>query len=359
MNNGNDITTGLISEDAIRQKFSSLLVDSIITDNFFNITVISNNILDLLEFTQDELRGKSIDYLTSRTGIVGDLKRDLSNGYFEERPVTLITKSQRKLVFGISGFYLGLISEINGRIIFTIRSLDKAETLKQQLHAKKVELDNFIYRAGHDLRGPLATIKGLINLLKIRENDGEVDRLVQLIDAHANKLDERLFQLVYLAQSGSNCDLANDEQVSNSIETRLRRIIEKNAFVDFLELHFTAPATIQGCIDCNLLCEILENLLLYILSLSMNSAHNQILYRIEEELNEIKVTIDTVGFVITEQLTEALLIPDFEYTDLVRYPQMINYYTAQKRADQLHSKIKFTMLPAERQRIELRIPIIL
>src|SRR5690242_6393963 len=130
MNNGNDITTGLISEEAIRQKFSSLLVYSIITDNFFNITVISNNILDLLEFSQDELRGKSIDYLTSRTGIVGDLKRDLSNGYFEERPVTLITKSQRKLVFGISGFYLGLISEINGRIIFTIRSLDKAETLK-------------------------------------------------------------------------------------------------------------------------------------------------------------------------------------------------------------------------------------
>lgn len=359
MNNGNDITTGLISEDTIRQKFSSLLVDSIITDNFFNITVISNNILDLLEFTQDELRGKNINYLAAKADIVCDIKRELGNGYFEERPVTLVSKTQRKLVFGISGFYLGLISEINGRIIFTIRSLDKAETLKQQLHAKKVELDNFIYRAGHDLRGPLATIKGLINLLKIRRNDSEVDRLVQLIDAHANTLDERLFQLVYLAQSGSNCDLPNDDQVSNSIETRLRRIIEKNAFVDFLELHFTAPEAIQECIDCNVLCEVLENLLLYILSLSMNSAHNQIFYRIEDNLDELKVTIDSVGFVITEQLIEALQIPDFEYTDLVRYPQMINYYTAQKRADQLHTKIKFTMLSAEKQRIELRIPIIL
>src|SRR5688572_31003502 len=143
MKNGTDITTGLISEETIRQKFSSLFVDSIVTDNFFNITIISSNILELLEFTQEGLRGKNINYLAAKGDIVGDIKRDLSNGFFEERPVTLITKSQRKLVFGISGFYLGLISEINGRIIFTIRSLDKAETLKQQLQAKKVELDNF------------------------------------------------------------------------------------------------------------------------------------------------------------------------------------------------------------------------
>ena len=358
MNNGTDITAGLISEETIRQKFSSLLVDSIITDNFFNITIISNNILELLEFSQEELRGKNINYLAAQVDIIGELKRHLSNGYFEERPVTLVSKTQRKLVFGISGFYLGLISEMNGRIIFTVRSLDKAETLKQQLQAKKVELDNFIYRAGHDLRGPLATIKGLINLLKIRENNDEVDRLVQLIDAHANTLDERLFQLVYLTQSGTNCDLVHDDEVTINIETRLRRIIEKNAFVDFLELHFTSPETIPDGIDCNLVCEVLENLLLYILGLSMNSAHNQILYRIETDLKELKITIDSVGFVITEQLTEALQIPDFEYTDLVRYPQMINYYTAQKRATQLNSKLKVILLSAERQRIELRIPLI-
>ncbi|HEU5290610.1 MAG TPA: hypothetical protein VFU05_08220, partial [Cyclobacteriaceae bacterium] len=231
--------------------------------------------------------------------------------------------------------------------------------LKQQLQAKKVELDNFIYRAGHDLRGPLATIKGLINILKIRENNDEVDRLVQLIDAHANTLDERLFQLVYLTQSGSNCDLDNDEQVTNNIETRLRRIIEKNAFVDFLELHFTGPETELRGVDCNLLCETLENLLLYILSLSMNSAHNQIFYRLEYDLHELRVIIDSIGFVITEQVTEALQIPDFEYTDLVRYPQMINYYTAQKRIGQLHSRIKVLLLSPDRQRIEVRIPIIL
>lgn len=356
---GNDISTRLISEEAIRHKLSSLFVDSIVTDNQFNITIVSSNILELLEFTQEELRGKCLNYLAGQTDIVRDIKRELSNGYFEEKPITLVSKSNRKLVFVISGFYLGLISELSGRIIFTIKSLDKADALKQQLHTKKVELDNFIYRAGHDLRGPLATIKGLVNLLKIRDNNDEVDRLIQLIDAHANKLDERLFHLVYLTQAESNYEPSSDLQVVNNIETRLRRIIEKNAFVDFLELHFSGPETNLKGVDCNLLCEMLENLLLYILSLSMNSDHSHISFRIEYELNDLKVSIDSVGFVMTEHLSEAFQIPDFEYTDLVKYPQMINFYTAQKRAEQLGSNVKFVTLLPERQRIEVRIPIIL
>jgi hypothetical protein len=148
-------------------------------------------------------------------------------------------------------------------------------------------------------------------------------------------------------------------QAVNNIETRLRRIVEKNAFVDFLELHFTGPEANLIGLDCNVFCEMLENLLLYTLSLSMNSSHSQISFRIEYELNDLKVTIDSVGFVFTEHLSEAFKIPDFEYTDLVNYPQMINYYTAQKRAEQLHSKVKLSVLSPERQRIEVRIPIVL
>src|SRR6478735_8142490 len=138
MNKGTDISTMLLSEETIRHKLSSLFVDSIVTDNQFNITIISKNILEALEFTLDELRGKSINYLAAQDDIVSDLRQELTSGYFDERPITLVSKSQGKVVFGISGFYLGLISELNGRIIFNIRSLDKAEALKQQLQAKKV-----------------------------------------------------------------------------------------------------------------------------------------------------------------------------------------------------------------------------
>jgi signal transduction histidine kinase len=352
-----DISKTLISEEAIRQKLPSIFIDTIITDNQFVMSVVSQNILDMLEFTQDELKGKSINYLSDRD-IAHDFKRELSQGYFDERPVTLTSKSQKRLVFGASAFYLGLISELNGRIIFSIRSFDKAEELQQQLQARKAELDNFIYRAGHDLRGPLATIKGLVNLLKIRTNNDEVDRLVQLIDAHANTLDERLFQLVYLTQKEHELESVTDLQCCNAIETRLRKIIEKTAFVDFLELHFSGPETPLTGFNPAIFCGILENLLLYILALPMTAAHTQIFFRIEQVQTCVQVTIGTVGFAINDTITEALQIPDFVYTDLVKYPQMINFYSAQRRASQLHAKIKVCVLSQERQRIEVTVPLV-
>jgi hypothetical protein len=141
------------------------------------------------------------------------------------------------------------------------------------------------------------------------------------------------------------------------IETRLRKIIERNAFLDFLELHFLGPETRMEGFNPNLFCGMLENLLLYILSLPMNTIHSMIFCRIEPQEEGVQVTVDAVGFEVTNSMSEALQLPDFTYTDLVKYPQMINFYTAQKRAEQLHTKMKVTVLSPERHRIEILVPI--
>ncbi|HZI25050.1 MAG TPA: histidine kinase dimerization/phospho-acceptor domain-containing protein, partial [Chryseolinea sp.] len=92
----------------------------------------------------------------------------------------------------------GLISDINNKIILIVKKTEVVATIENPENTR-IEIDQFIYRAAHDLRGPLATIKGLIDLIKIRENNDELDRLIQLVDSHANVLDERLFQLAYMA----------------------------------------------------------------------------------------------------------------------------------------------------------------
>ena len=135
---------------------------------------------------------------------------------------------------------MGLISDINNKIILIVRRPQLVSTTRYPENTK-IEIDKFIYRAAHDLRGPLATIKGLIDLIKIRENNDELDRLIQLVDSHANVLDERLFQLGYMAQYFKEEKIASDEIIFHTIETRLRKIIEKNAFVDFLEFNFSSP----------------------------------------------------------------------------------------------------------------------
>ena len=357
MRSGEDISGILISDESIRQKLPSIFVDSMVVDQHFNIVVISQNVLEFLEFNVEEIKHKSLNYLTGNCDLVSIMKNELAQGYFEERKAFLFSKSNRKITVGISGFYLGLISDINGYIILRINNLDELEVINQRLQQKKAELDDFIYRTAHDLRGPLATIKGLINLLKMKENAGELERLLPMIDAHANKLDERLFQLVYLAKADLEVDAPSELVDFNMIETTLRRILEQNAFVDFLEFHYSAPTGKLIGVNEALLSSLLTNLLFHILSQPMSSLDSVVFFRIIKEDNLLKITVGTQGFTTNDLLSKTIRNDEFIYTDMVNYPQFLNFYAVQKIAWKLKARIRINFISSERQRITILVPI--
>ena len=58
------------------------------------------------------------------------------------------------------------------------------------------ELDTFIYRASHDLLGPLARLKGLVNLAKTAEQQAQMSKAVDLIAAVTIYMDRVLRKLI-------------------------------------------------------------------------------------------------------------------------------------------------------------------
>lgn len=347
----------LISDESIRQQLPSIFVDSMVVDQHFNIVVTSQNVLEFLEFNSEEIRYKSLNYLAGNCDLVSVLKNDMALGYLTERKAILFSKNGRQISVGICGFYLGRISDINGYTILRISNLDEVELINKQLQEKTAELDNFIYRTAHDLRGPLATIKGLINLLKMKENAGELERLLPMIDAHANKLDERLFQLVYLAKADREERLPSQLVDFNVLETTLRRIIEKNAFVDFLEFHFLAPQNKLRGINEVLLSSLLSNLLFHILSQPMSSMQSTVFFRMLQEDNFLKITVGTQGFTSNDLLSRTTRNDDFLYTDMANYPQFLNFYAVQKVAWKLKARVRINFISTEKQRITILVPI--
>jgi signal transduction histidine kinase len=353
-----DISSMLISKDAILERLPSIFIDSIVVDQNFNVVIVSQNVLQFLEFTNEELKGKNVNYLAGSEDLCSRLKSEIANGFFEEHRAKLFCKTNRSVQVGISGFYLGLISDINGFIILKVRNFDDVDQINQQLKNKTAELDKFIYRTAHDLRGPLATIKGLINLLKMRDDNNELDRLICLIDLHANKLDDRLFQLVYLAQTDREVEMKTVSELDfTTLETTLRKIIEQNAFVDFLEFHYCAPqSTIQN-IDEQMLSALLSNMLLYFLSLQMGTVHVQLFYRLQVDDNNLNITIAAQGFETNPALRAVIHESESMYTDLLHYPQLMNFYAAQKIAFQFGTKIKIEFVGAMSQRVGITIPL--
>jgi len=76
----------------------------------------------------------------------------------------------------------------------------KAEYEREQ-HLQKLtqvnkELQTFIYRASHDLRGPLSSMKGLINVAKIEHEPAQMTQLIKLMDSSAEKLDKIVIDLI-------------------------------------------------------------------------------------------------------------------------------------------------------------------
>jgi signal transduction histidine kinase len=356
MTNPKLLTQFLISQETISHKLASIFFDSIIVDTEFRIAVVSQNVLDLLEYRVEEIQQKSFNQLTGGKKVVQELEKELLHGYFEEKEFTLYTKSKRAINVAISGFSLGLISEINGRTLLKVRMFHDEAIAKSGLKNKKSEIDEFIYRAAHDLRGPLATVKGLVNLLKKRENRHEMENIINLIEVHANKLDERLFQMVYLTQSSENENVEGKNLVNfNTLETRLRKLIEKNAFIDFLELHFCPSVGKYIGVNEGLFYMLSENLLYYILSLPMKN-NCQIFFRAEPFEKELKITIGVHGFEIHDSTREALDQNEFMYTDLIKFPQMINLYAARKICARMNATINTVVISKENHRIVVRIP---
>ena len=196
-----DITRRPNSAAYIFDNLNSLFSDSVILDLNLRIIGISAKIQKCLNYEKDEMLGQSLSLLGEGGSLENKIREKLVNGFFSDEEAVLATKFGKSLRFSASGFYLGLFSEFTDIIVVRFSSQQEVYELGYQLRLAKEQLDNFIYRAAHDIRGPLATMQGLINLLKIRPDDREVDGFVELLHTHARKLDERLSQLVHLAQA--------------------------------------------------------------------------------------------------------------------------------------------------------------
>ena len=68
-------------------------------------------------------------------------------------------------------------------------ALQKEQYLTE-LNTRNEELNNFVYKVSHDLRGPLSSIEGLINIIRLNKQDDTLKKYIELIHNRVRKLDD-------------------------------------------------------------------------------------------------------------------------------------------------------------------------
>lgn len=152
--------------------------------------------------------------------------------------------------------FLIAVTDIGGR-------LENESKLKQQnIELRKLnhELDRFTYSASHDLRAPLASIKGLTYLYFRSHDNTEKDTFIENIDRSANRLDEFLQEILHYSRNQNldlDPELADFNEVLNETLDSLSHLdsngnVEKSVIVNTKGKFYT---------DINRLKIVLSNLI--------------------------------------------------------------------------------------------------
>lgn len=129
-----------------------------------------------------------------------------------------------------------------------------------KLQEANQELKTFIYRASHDLRGPVSSLRGLINITKEQMQNENVTSLIEMMDKSANKLDNILVELISTVR-------ARDQKLEPTwidLITLINSILEQHRFLpgfEKIEFRITANGAQMLYSDRALLTSILHNVI--------------------------------------------------------------------------------------------------
>ena len=124
-------------------------------------------------------------------------------------------------------------------IIIFIENIEENKNLANELNASNYALDMFAYRASHDLKGPIASIRGLCNLMSLNPKT-ESNMFIDLVTTECDKMENSVNklseisslkkesntsvildfnQIIKNVSNDLNFDLSCDLQVENSINS--------------------------------------------------------------------------------------------------------------------------------------------
>jgi CheY-like chemotaxis protein len=189
------------------------------------------------------------------------------------------------------------------------------------------ELDDFIYATSHSLRGPLATLKGLINLLKL-PGGFDKDFIVGKMAFYADRLDERLYKMMYLAESDKLLEAADD---AASLQTILDAF-QQDEFVEEVSLSVTAglqePAATVWLRHGNRVLQCLRNVRAFLLR--VGAEVSSITLRVSQGDGLLAFDFAALGGVLDLDKVQKIDRANLGYSEILSDPDYTEIYSAKK-----------------------------
>jgi PAS domain S-box-containing protein len=176
------------NETLLAQLFQNVPMAVVLLTDSGKVEQVNKGFEEMFGFTLAELKGRSInDFIVpeelTHEGV------DLNNLITNHRIVSIETARRHrngKLVDVILyGMPVTLENQTIG-IYGVYVDITERKRVEEELKIRNGELDNFVYKVSHDLRAPLSSILGLVNLAKL---PGNTDNPMDYIDIIGSKVE--------------------------------------------------------------------------------------------------------------------------------------------------------------------------
>lgn len=224
-------------------------------DSDFVIKYANPRLYKMLGFADGDLEGQHISKITDPANLPDFAQADEISQ--KELQLTFQDNEIRWFLLSYS-LSEDLEGTSNITIIFTdITLLKKTE---RDLVYKNRELDTFVYKASHDLKAPLSSLRGLVDIILEETPDPKAQRFLTLIDRTVQKMDDVLQGLLEVTWIKQGALESNDIHMNDLIQTILRSIAHAPGY-DSVEFRIDIPDRYHVLSDAKMLNSILQNII--------------------------------------------------------------------------------------------------
>jgi signal transduction histidine kinase len=122
------------------------------------------------------------------------------------------------------------------------------------------ELDNFVYSTSHDLRAPLASVMGLINIARRSNDINEVRQYMEMMSSRINRLDDFIHEIIDFSKN-SRTDVAQERVQINRIVHDILDNLKHASAGAAIDFDIDIPDNLYLNTDTSRLTIILNNLI--------------------------------------------------------------------------------------------------
>jgi PAS domain S-box-containing protein len=179
------------NETLFTQLFQNLPMAVVMLDEAGKVFQINRGFEQMFGFSEKELRGKNLnDFIVPE-----ELRNegiDLNNLITANQVVSIESirkhRSGKKVHVILCGVPVMLDNQTIG-IYGVYVDISDRKNVEEELKIRNAELDNFVYKVSHDLRAPLSSVLGLVNLSRLEGNRDNPIEYLEIIGQKIQALD--------------------------------------------------------------------------------------------------------------------------------------------------------------------------